>query len=151
MSNNAVVVSSGNDTNKYTVKQIKVTKAVIACLKAVIAVSCHAIQFEKATSNSKEMWDSMFRSYHGTRDKASQVKKILKGEGRGQMLWDTGYSNEKSLNEEFLGMSNCDEIGNLTFKANKGELIPKNLKSGRVWSNAASGNGEDRVMIHLLH
>ena len=55
MSNNAVVVSSGNDSNKYTVKQIKVIKAVIGCLKAVIAVSCHAIQFVKDTVNNKEM------------------------------------------------------------------------------------------------
>ena len=62
MSAKAVVSAAGgnNENKSYNAKQVRVIKAVIGCLKAVAAVSCHAIQFEKPTTNNKQRYKKMY-------------------------------------------------------------------------------------------
>ena len=46
----------GNENKLYTAKQVRIIKAVIGSLKAVAAVACHAIQFEKPTTKNKQRY-----------------------------------------------------------------------------------------------
>ena len=59
MASTKSIVSSkegGNENKSYTAKQVRIIKAVIGSLKAVAAVSCHAIQFDKPTTKNKQRY-----------------------------------------------------------------------------------------------
>ena len=67
MSSTKSIVSSkegGNENKSYTAKQVRIIKAVIGSLKAVAAVSCHAIQFEKPTTKNKQRYVVNMYTYY---------------------------------------------------------------------------------------
>ena len=131
--------SNNNGSGNYTTKQKKIMKEVIGCIKAVIAVSCHVIQFSKETTSRKEIWSNFSNSYHGTKEIVSQVKQCLKGEGRFGLLFEkqTEVAGKRTVRREFFGFQ-ADGILNVS--PNTNPLIASNLRSSTVWTGKEDNN-----------
>ena len=130
--------NNNNGSGNYTIKQKKKMKDVIGCIKAVIAVSCHIIQFSKETTSKKEIWSNYFNSYHGTKEIVSQVKQCLKGEGRFGLLFEkqTEVAGKRTVRREFFGF----EADGMNVFPNINPLIASNLRSSTVWTGKEDDN-----------